>query len=151
MTWSVGTMMLTLVHHFYGALIYSEPFRLHVAIVAIPVILVLLAAYISYLRTHNPIVKKRALVTFLVVSVLFSVLAIGFYEGGYNHVVKNILYFSGMSTDVLDAMYPSVYELPEDVFFELTGMAQFASGLLCTYEMLRLPIRRWLELLNARA
>jgi hypothetical protein len=148
MLWSAGTMVMTLVHHLYGAIIYDEPFRLHVAIFAIPVIVVLLGTYAGYEKVSNILLKKIFLVIFFTVSILFSVAAIGLYEGGYNHVIKNILYFGGISTEILDQIYPSVYELPNDFVFELTGIAQFVTGLLCGFEILRLPIKRWFELLN---
>jgi hypothetical protein len=32
LVWSLGTMVLTLLHHAYGAIIYNDPFRLHVAL-----------------------------------------------------------------------------------------------------------------------
>ena len=148
MAWSVGTMIMTLVHHVYGAIIYDEPFRLHVAVFSIPVLIVLVTTYVGYMRVPNCFFKNILFVVFVVVSVLFSVVAIGFYEGGYNHVVKNILYFGGISIDILDKIYPSVYELPNDLFFELTGIAQFVTGLVCGLEILQLPIRRSFELLN---
>ena len=129
--WSVGTMVLTLIHHAYGAAIYDEPFRLHVAIYAIPVIVVLLASYAGFEKVKNLTRKKILLATFIVVTLVVPTLAIGVYEGGYNHLVKNILYFSGTSTAILDQLYPSIYELPNDLVFELTGMAQFFGGIQC--------------------
>jgi hypothetical protein len=92
--------------------------------------------------------KKILLTIFLLVTVSFSIIGIGLYEGGYNHVVKNILYFGGVSTETLDEIYPSVYELPNDFLFELTGIAQFITGFLSGIAILRAPARRWFELLN---
>lgn len=137
MWWSVGTMVMTIIHHFYGAYIYDEPFRLHVAIVAIPVIVVLLVTYFGQFRIDNPAWKKGLRVAFISTTVLFPVAAIGIYEGGYNHVVKDILFFSGVSVEFLDRIYPSVYELPNDFFFEFTGVAQFFTGAACAISLLR--------------
>ena len=148
MIWSVGTMVLTLVHHVYGAIIYDEPFRLHVAIVAIPVIIVLLATYAGCRRIPNITWRNVSLIIFLVVTVLFSVLTIGLYEGGYNHLVKNILYFGGTSTQVLDRIYPSVYELPNDLFFELIGVGQLVTGVLCSLAIFKVRPGQWFEILN---
>ncbi len=142
MLWSVGTMVLTLIHHGYGAAVYDEPFRLHVALFAIPVILVLVATYAGYGRAKSETARKILLTTFLGVTVVFSILLIGLYEGGYNHVVKNILYFTDVSKDVLDRIYPSIYELPNDLVFELTGIVQFFAGLQCGIEVHRLQVRR---------
>lgn len=148
---SVGTMIITLVHHLYGAVIYDEPFRLHVAIFAVPVIVVLLSTYAGYNKIPNVVLRKICLFIFLVVSIFFSVAAIGFYEGGYNHVIKNILYFSGVSTDTLDELYPSIYELPNDFVFEVTGIAQFVTGLICFIQIFRFPFKRYFVLSNAPA
>lgn len=137
MLWSVGTMVMTIIHHFYGAYIYDEPFRLHVAIVAIPVIVILLATYVGQLRIKNPTWRRGFSVIFIGTTVLFSVAAIGIYEGGYNHVVKNLLFFSGVPAEFLDRIYPSVYELPNDFFFELTGVAQFFTGVACAIWFLK--------------
>jgi hypothetical protein len=149
--WSVGTMIMTLVHHLYGAIIYDEPFRLHVAMFAVPVILLLVSSYAGYKNVPNVRLKKIFLSTFLVSSLLFSVVAIGLYEGGYNHGVKNIMYFTGISTEILDKMYPSVYELPNDFVFELTGIAQFVMGLMCGIQIVRVPVKQWFELINVTA
>ena len=137
MFWSVGTMVMTVLHHFYGAYIYDEPFRLHVAIIAIPVIAVLITTYIGQVRVGNRTWNKGFRVVFTGATLIFSVAAIGIYEGGYNHLVKDVLFFSGVSTRVLDAMYPSVYELPNDFFFELTGVAQFFTGVACAFVFFR--------------
>ena len=149
MIWSVGTMLLTLIHHGYGAVIYDEPFRLHVAIFAAPVIMVLLATYAGFEKMSSLTGRRILLTIFLIVTVVFPVLTIGLYEGGYNHVVKNILYFAGVPTAILDDMYPSIYELPNDLVFELTGMAQFFSAVKCGAEIYKTSVRRWFELLNA--
>ena len=146
MVWSVGTMVLTLIHHAYGAAIYDKPFRLHVAIYAIPVIVILLGTYLGFEKIRSVTSKKIMLAVFLVVALLFPTLAIGVYEGGYNHVVKNILYFTGTPTDIIDQIYPSIYELPNDVVFELTGMAQFLTGFQCGVALYRSRLRRWFEL-----
>ncbi len=137
MLWSVGTIVLTIIHHFYGAYIYDEPFRLHVSIIAIPVVAIILLTYVGQLRLENPAWKKALRVTFIVVTTVFSIAAIGIYEGGYNHVVKDVLFFSGVPVEFLDRMYPSVYELPNNFFFEFTGVAQFFTGIACAIAFLR--------------
>jgi hypothetical protein len=137
-------MVLTVVHHAYGAVTYDEPFRLHVAIIAVPVIAILLISYSAYLKISNLMWRKTLLTIFLAVTCLFSIAAIGFYEGGYNHVVKNLLYFGGMPVDILNRMYPSIYELPNNFVFELTGVMQFVSGFLCFIQLIQSPVRAWL-------
>jgi hypothetical protein len=141
-------MLLTVIHHIYGAVIYDEPFRQHAAIFAIPVILVLMATYAGVERMKSLMWRKVLLAIFLVVTVVFPLLAIGLYEGGYNHVVKNLLYFSGVPTHILDQLYPSIYELPNDLVFELTGMMQLLTGVQCGLAIYRSSVRRWFQLLN---
>lgn len=151
MIWSIGTMIMTVIHHLYGAIKYDEPFRLHVAIFAIPVILILMASYLGHIKTPPIRYRNLSLTIFLAASILFSVGAIGVYEGGYNHVLKNILYFGGTSRTALDKIYPSIYELPNDIFFEATGILQFVTGLLCGLEIYKFLVRRKSELLNDAA
>ena len=50
---------------------------------------------------------------------------IGLFEGIYNHVLKNILYFTGSSRAILDNLFqPGIYEMPNDFLFEFTGILQ---------------------------
>ena len=142
MAWSVGTMVMTIIHHLYGAMIYDEPFRLHAAIVAMPVIVILLISYTSYQNVHNTRIRNASRTIFLVVTVLFSVGAIGIYEGGYNHLLKNLLFFGGISIQTLDRMYPSIYELPNNFLFEATGIMQLVTAILCAREILK-PLIKW--------
>lgn len=150
MLWSVGTMFLTFIHHVYGAFIYDEPFRLHVAIFAIPAIIVLLATYAGFHRAKRLSSGKVLFTIFLVVAIVCPFVAIGLYEGGYNHVVKNILYFAGVSKDILDQMYPSIYELPNDIIFELTGLSQFFTGVACGVAIYRSPHTLIGHLINSK-
>jgi hypothetical protein len=53
-------------------------------------------------------------------------LLIGIVEGGYNHFLKNVLFFSGVKLDVLTKMFPPPeYEMPDNFIFEFTGILQF--------------------------
>ncbi|MEL7586067.1 MAG: hypothetical protein AAGU19_05085 [Prolixibacteraceae bacterium] len=135
---SVGTMLLTLIHHVYGAVIYEATFRLHVAYVAIPVILLLIFTYRSSVNHSYTGKGKLALRFFLLTTILISVGAIGIFEGGYNHVLKNILFFCGTSRATFDLLYPPIYELPDDFIFEATGILQFITGCIALYYLLKL-------------
>jgi hypothetical protein len=58
---------------------------------------------------------------------IFSVILIGGYEGVYNHALKNVFFFSGASETTLDKMFPlSMYVMPNNFLFELTGVIQAA-------------------------
>lgn len=129
--YSSATMIMTIIHHFYGAYIYKDDFRLHVAIIAIPLIILYLVSYFAFRLSQNKF-RKRIFNSILIYSSLvFSCMAIGIYEGGYNHLVKNILYFSGSPISFLNSIYTSNYQLPDDLFFEVTGLMQFVLGLTC--------------------
>lgn len=118
-------MVLTLIHHAYGALIYEEPFRLHVAYFAIPVIGILW--FTSRLYQKNPVQKSGniAFWVFMFFSLFISTGLIGLYEGGYNHLLKNVLYFGGADPETLNRLFPPpMYEMPNDLLFEVTGIFQ---------------------------
>ena len=81
---------------------------------------------------------------FCLVDALIPVLGIGFFEGGYNHVLKNALYFSGASPPLLARLFPPpVYELPNDGLFEATGILQFVVGLVAGYRLYGVIRRGW--------
>jgi hypothetical protein len=62
---------------------------------------------------------------FFVVTLVPSVGLIGFYEGIYNHILKNILYYGGADMNMLHTLFPPPkYELPNDAWFEITGVLQ---------------------------
>lgn len=143
---SVSVMVLTLIHHAYGAIIYEAPFRLHVAFFAIPVILILLLAYRIYRNRSSSVSGKVAFWVFMVVTVLASIGMIGLYEGGYNHLAKNLLYFGGISQAMLDQLFPPpTYEVPDNFWFEATGILQFFAGIYCLYYLVRFGIKNLKE------
>jgi hypothetical protein len=138
---SLATLVLTIVHHAYGAIIYKDGFRLHVAIIAVPIILVLIVAYRVFNKYNDAPRKRRAFLFLIIVIMVIPIGAVGMYEGGYNHLVKNILYFGGVPVSTLDGLYPSVYELPNDVIFELTGIGQFVLGLVALLQLPRISFK----------
>lgn len=67
----------------------------------------------------------------------FFVGAIGLFEGAYNHVLKNILYFGGFSLDTLHKMYPlPKYQLLNDWIFEILGVMTLFVSLWCLKTMI---------------
>ena len=121
--YSNALMVLTTIHHIYGAIIYDTPWRLHVLLLSIPVIIVtlILSWFLKADRKWNRLLYAANVLIVLI----FSVILIGSYEGVYNHVFKNIAYFSGTSKSVLDQLFdPSKYVLPNDFVFEFTGIMQ---------------------------
>ena len=125
MAWhSIALMSLTSIHHVYGAIIYSTPWRLHILMLSIPVtaLTLLLKLYFFKKKGKYRWAFKSA---FLFITLVPSIGMIGVYEGLYNHVLKNILFFSGASQETLQSMFPApMYEMPNDFIFEVTGVMQ---------------------------
>jgi hypothetical protein len=73
---------------------------------------------------------------FWVVSVLGPVLLIGGFEGFYNHVVKNALYFGGLPEAWMRSLFPPpTYEMPNDLWFEATGILQVVPAGMAVYHL----------------
>ncbi len=76
---------------------------------------------------------------FVILTLVVPIAAIGFFEGGYNHLLKNVLFFEGAHQATLDRLFPGPeYEMPNDLEFEATGILQFFIGLWATYYLFRL-------------
>jgi peroxiredoxin len=117
---ALATLGLTAIHHAYGAIVYGTPWRMHGAVVAIAVGAVLLVFSIVYQRT------RRKLPGYVLATLVLAIPVLGFglFEGAYNHLLKNILYFAGAPHDTLVRWFPPpTYELPDDAVFEITGIA----------------------------
>lgn len=124
-------MVTTSVHHIYGAYIYDTPERLHVLAISIPV-MVLTYFFDGYFRKKAPPHKKIMVLLYAMVILVPSLLLIGVLEGVYNHILKNILFFSNVPEDtIINSFYyfyddksTEMIEMPNDAIFELTGIAQ---------------------------
>lgn len=136
---ALAVLLLTAVHHAYGAYAYGTPWRLHVVAVAgLAALLLWGAAHVQYRHLAGKAYTVAWLV-FCLVDLLLPVAGIGVFEGGYNHALKNALYFGEASTQLMARLFPSpVYELPGDWFFEATGILQLALGMVAAYRLHRL-------------
>lgn len=114
---AIALLILTILHHAYGAAIYDTPWRLHVAFIAVPVAGVILMASESHAASWRKIAG--------ILILIFPVLLIGLIEGGYNHLLKNIVYFTRGAAATRSLFPSSLYELPDNLVFEVTGVAQF--------------------------
>ena len=136
--WSaLAVLLLTTVHHVYGAYIYNTPWRNHVAIVSTVTATILLAS-LHVLRTRTGVVAgKIAFWVFAVVTLVIPVVAIGIFEGAYNHALKNALYFTGASGGLMQKLFPPpTYEMPNDAFFEITGVLQLVPAVLAGWYLI---------------
>lgn len=122
-------MITTSVHHIYGAIIYNTPWRLHVLMLSLPVIL----ATVLLGRMTD---RKFLFWIYWLIIFICSFALIGLFEGVYNHFAKDLLYFLGLNRDTFQVLFPPpTYEMPNDFLFELTGVAQ---------AVLAVPLGVWL-------
>ncbi|HEU5239854.1 MAG TPA: hypothetical protein VFU37_22165 [Pyrinomonadaceae bacterium] len=130
--WALGVLLLTTVHHVYGAFVYNTPWRNHVAIVSTLTAAVILAShYVLRRRTHSVAAGRIAFWVFAAVTLAIPVVIIGLFEGGYNHVVKDALYFTGASPGLMRQLFPPpTYEMPNDALFEITGVLQLVPAVI---------------------
>lgn len=136
-------LLLTMIHHVHGAIVYSTPWRLEVAYIVVPTFLALVLTRALAVRSHGTRTRAVARWTFGSLVVLVPFFLFGVVEGGYNHVLKNILYFGGAGGDTLKRLFPpATHELPSDVWFEATGVLQFFAGLIALRALLRGVRRR---------
>ncbi len=106
--------LLTLVHHLYGGLVFGTPERLVIAAVVTAILVVTLGLLYLYRRTGS----ATALVFSLSLIVLFWVVLLGGYEGGYNHVYQTVRFLAGVD----------VPNYPRDAFFQVTGILTFVAA-----------------------
>lgn len=131
-------LALTSVHHAYGAIRYGTPWRYHAVVLAAVTLAVLLAAYRLGQSRSSGRAGRLASWAFLAVSWMVPVLFIGGYEGLYNHVTKNALYFGGLSSTWMTKLFPPpTYEMPNDPFFEISGVLQVVPAALAAYHLVR--------------
>ncbi|GLQ52816.1 hypothetical protein [Devosia nitrariae] len=136
--WAIAVLAMTAVHHAYGAALYQTAWRNHVLFLALPAALLILALlYIGWTRRRSRLGKLTTAAAAIVILIV-PVAAIGVYEGGYNHLTKNIVFFLGGEARALAMFPPPTYEMPNDLAFELTGIAQFPLAVLAAAYTLRL-------------
>jgi hypothetical protein len=120
-------------HHVYGAFEYETPWRLVVSL-WIPAFVLLILSMLFVLRRYaGRLATTTAMWIVLLGGVIFQV---GFtmFECMYSHILKNILFFGGASQKVLEQLFPPpAYHLPDNLLFELTGVAQLAGFLAAWY------------------
>ena len=93
-----------------------------------PVALAIVALLLLARSTASARMRTIAQLLAIAVMLVFPAVMIGFYEGGYNHAVKNAVYFF-VGEDTTRSMFPGdMYEMPSDFLFEATGIAQLPLG-----------------------
>jgi len=135
---AIAILALTSIHHAYGAYAFETPWRLHILAIVVPAAIgIVVALSCGAAMSGRPQGRRSTLLAALLI-LLFPVGAIGFYEGGYNHVLKNLVYVVGGEARARALFPPPLYEMPRDVFFEATGIAQFPLSIAAAVLALRL-------------
>lgn len=134
----VAVLALTSVHHVYGAVHYGTPERYHaVFIAAVALALILGSAAVARRKPASP-AGRAAWWTAWGVNGIISVLLFGAVEGLYNHVVKVGAYYGGASEERLRWLFRDpLYEMPNDLVFEITGVLQVVPAALAAYYLVR--------------
>ncbi|HYT88197.1 MAG TPA: hypothetical protein VEL76_05720, partial [Gemmataceae bacterium] len=136
-------LLLTSVHHAYGAYIYATPWRYHAVLISGATALVILGSLARLRARPSNRSGTLALWVFVLTTLVVPVLAFGVFEGFYNHLVKNVLYFGGLSTTQMARLFPPpTYEMPNDAFFEITGILQVVPAALAAWQLYRVVRRR---------
>ena len=136
---SAAILILTVIHHFYAAAIYDTPWRRHVAIIVLPALLVMIAIYGVYRWRPLTSAGKVSLWLYMLVALFVPIAWIGFFDGGYTHVVKLVVYFGGASRATFERLCPPhLRGVPDDLLYEVTGVAQFLLALYAAYYLFRL-------------
>lgn len=131
--YSNAMLLLTILHHIYGAVIYQTPERYHILFLGIPVII-----FNIYIRFKEKTTTKTLRLIHGSVTFLVPVILIGVFEGVYNHGVKNVLYFFGTSYGSMQRMFPPpVYVMPDNFVFEFTGVLQAIFVVPLLYHVIR--------------
>ena len=136
---TLAVLVMTAIHHIYGAWLFATPWRLHIVYISIPVAIAILAALMVGRANASQFSARVASWIYFALAGGFAVGAIGFYEGGYNHLLPNIQYVLGVEHTLRDGLY----EPPDDLIFQLTGIAQFAAGLFAGWHLVKLATPRW--------
>jgi hypothetical protein len=138
-----AVLLLTSVHHVYGALRYDTPERYHAVVIAGVALALMLGLHTVSTRSGSNLVGPMAWWAGWSVNAIVAVLLFGLVEGFYNHMVKVVLYFGGLSEERLRWLYRDpLYELPNDLIFELTGVLQVVPAALAAYFLVQVVMER---------
>ncbi len=123
--YALAVLLLTSVHHAYGAAIISS---------------------LIVIQRRNTDESGREIAFWVLTAVVLvvPVALIGLFEGAYNHALKDAVYFAGASSTLMNRLFPPpTYELPNDVFFEATGVMQAVLGSITAWLLYRLVRSRF--------
>jgi hypothetical protein len=133
---AAAALVITSLHHLYGARRFDTPWRAHVVQIALSAGgLLAVFLFVEALGRGRPAARIARWGALGVVATIAAWL--GLYEGGYNHVVKVIAY-AALPLDTFARLFPApTYELPNDLWFETSGILQCPLGLYAGGQALR--------------
>ena len=127
--------IITTFHHLYGAAIYNTPWRRDVGTNG-GIVLLVCAVLLYLYKTYS---KRVYLLLYILINFIIFELGIGLFEGLYNHILKNILFFAGLTFSKWRSFFPApAYEIPDNFLFESTGILQFFAALVSMSYLVRL-------------
>jgi hypothetical protein len=142
LTWAlVAEFAAAFVHHVYGGIHYGTAERLWMAFgFAIAIVVT-----VGLLRYYSRVGGKAALAAAIGLIVTLWIIGTGFFEGGYNHAYKCVLYLAAVTPERAIGLHPALMARdfiypPDDALFELTGVLQFLAGCVVaalTYRLIR--------------
>jgi hypothetical protein len=126
---------LVVTHFVYSAHRYDDPLRMHVVAPAVGFLLVAGALATLYAWRPSPWTLWP-----LVGEVGFAFVGVfGGYHGGFNHLTKDILYFTGTSPERLAQIFDTPdFAAPTDLMFELSGLATLFAAAPVAVHLVRL-------------
>jgi hypothetical protein len=132
---STGTASAVLIAHaVYGARRYENVALYHVVVVAL--FWFVLAAVLTGVYAWRPGRVKRGLLVALVALPYVGIF--GLAHGGVGHLLKLAFFLAGMAPERLAQTFDvGDFVMPDDAFFEGTGVATFVAGLLVAHALLR--------------
>lgn len=137
-----AVLLLTSVHHVYGAWRYDTPERYHAVVIAGVALTLMLVLHAVSTRVGSSFAARATWWAGWSVNAVVAVLLFGVVEGLYNHVLKVALYFGGMSEERLRWLYRDpLYELPNDLIFEMTGVLQVVPAAFAAYFLTMAVVR----------
>jgi hypothetical protein len=137
---AIFILLLTSIHHAWGAAIYHTPWRLHIVFISVPVAIIIAA--LLYVSSNDRAWSTVARWAAILVILGFPIAMIGFWEGGFNHLVKNIVFFAHGEAAARTIFPSPMVEMPNDVVFEMTGVMQFGAALYALWTLRLLIWRR---------
>ena len=118
--------------------------RLHAVFISALAAAAIISSLVVTQRNADETVREIAFWVFTAVVLVIPVALIGLFEGAYNHALKDALYFAGASSTLMNRLFPPpIYELPNDVFFEATGVMQAVLGGITAWLLYRLVWSRF--------